>query len=60
MKTRETEHTPYERLGGAAGIQRLAHRFYALMDELPEAYSVRRMHPEDLKGSEGQYDDKGK
>lgn len=66
MKTRETEHTdngevaeaadapatPYERLGGAAGIRRLVQRFYALMDELPEAYTVRRMHPEDLKGSE--------
>jgi len=54
MNTRETEHleTPYERLGGAAGIRRLVHRFYALMDELPEAYTVRSMHPEDLKGSE--------
>lgn len=66
MNTRETERTadrhtaeapdapatPYERLGGAAGIQRLVHRFYGLMDELPEAYTVRRMHPEDLKGSE--------
>ena len=48
----EAPATPYERLGGAAGIQRLVHRFYALMDELPEAYTVRRMHPEDLKSSE--------
>ena len=66
MKTRESEYIadgnvaeatdvdamPYERLGGAAGIQRLVHRFYGLMDELPEAYTVRRMHPEDLKSSE--------
>jgi hemoglobin len=44
--------TPYEGLGGAAGVQQLAHRFYELMDELPEAYTVRKMHPESLKGSE--------
>jgi len=40
--------TPYEGLGGAAGVQQLAHRFYELMDELPEAYTVRKMHPESL------------
>lgn len=44
--------TPYELLGGAAGVQQLVHRFYELMDELPEAYTVRCMHPQDLKGSE--------
>lgn len=44
--------TPYEALGGAAGVQRLVQRFYALMDELPEAYTVRQMHPESLTGSE--------
>jgi hemoglobin len=44
--------TPYESLGGAARVQQLAHRFYELMDELPEAYTVRKMHPESLQGSE--------
>ncbi|MDO9278190.1 MAG: group II truncated hemoglobin [Polaromonas sp.] len=43
--------TPYEALGGALGVQRLVHRFYELMDELPEAYAVRQLHPESLKGS---------
>ena len=43
--------TPYEALGGEAGVQRLVHRFYELMDELPEAYTVRQMHPESLAGS---------
>ncbi|APW46601.1 group II truncated hemoglobin [Rhodoferax antarcticus] len=43
--------TPYEAIGGEAGIQQLVHRFYALMDELPEAYTVRKMHPESLAGS---------
>lgn len=43
--------TPYEALGGEAGVRRLVHRFYELMDELPEAYTVRQMHPESLAGS---------
>jgi hemoglobin len=41
----------YEQLGGEPTIRRLVDRFYALMDELPEAYGVRRMHPESLAGS---------
>ena len=41
----------YDTLGGEAGVQRLVQRFYALMDELPEAYTVRQMHPESLNGS---------
>lgn len=43
--------TPYEALGSEAGVQRLVHRFYELMDELPEAHTVRQMHPESLTGS---------
>ena len=30
----------------------LVHRFYALMDALPEAWDIRQMHPADLSGSE--------
>ena len=41
----------YARLGGAPAVRALVERFYALMDELPEAYSVRKMHPESLAGS---------
>jgi hemoglobin len=41
----------YPHLGGAPAIRALVDRFYALMDELPEAYTVRRMHPESLAGS---------
>ncbi|HEY1181132.1 MAG TPA: group II truncated hemoglobin, partial [Rhodocyclaceae bacterium] len=44
--------TPYEAIGGEAGVRRLVQRFYALMDELPEAYAIRKLHPEDLSGSE--------
>lgn len=50
--TTQTTLTPYELLGGEAGVRQLVHRFYALMDELPEAWAVRRMHPDSLKGSE--------
>jgi len=47
-----TETTAYVRLGGETAIRSLVHRFYELMDELPEAYTVRQMHPESLAGSE--------
>lgn len=43
---------PYEILGGEAGLRRLVHRFYQLMDTLPEAWEIRRLHPESLAGSE--------
>lgn len=52
MTTEATTTTPYDELGGESGLQRLVHRFYELMDELPEAYTVRQMHPESLQGSE--------
>ena len=52
MTPEETPATPYETLGGATGLQRLVHRFYELMDELPEAYRVRLMHPDNLADSE--------
>lgn len=44
--------SPYDKLGGDAGVRRLAHRFYELMDELPEAWTIRQMHPESLAASE--------
>lgn len=41
----------YQRLGGAPVLRRLAERFYAIMDELPETYALRKMHPQELAGS---------
>jgi hemoglobin len=38
----------YERVGGEPAIRRLVTRFYELMDELPEAYAARKLHPADL------------
>lgn len=43
-----TEASPYTRIGGDAAIRALVDRFYALMDELPEAYAARKIHPADL------------
>lgn len=40
----------YLRMGGEQAIHALVDRFYALMDHLPEAWSVRCMHPESLAG----------
>lgn len=40
--------TPYVRLGGETAIRSLVNRFYELMDELPEAYAARKIHPQDL------------
>lgn len=47
-----SESSVYERIGGADGVCRLVKRFYTLMDELPEAYTVRCLHPASLAGSE--------
>ena len=38
----------YDEHGGEMGIRKLVHRFYELMDELPEAYAVRNLHSENL------------
>lgn len=41
----------YLQLGGEAGIRKLVDRFYELMETLPEARVVRRMHPPALAES---------
>lgn len=54
-ENRETQGeaiTLYEAVGGEAGVRALTHRFYALMDSLPEAARCRAIHPPDLSGSE--------
>ncbi|MBD3669861.1 MAG: group II truncated hemoglobin [Gammaproteobacteria bacterium] len=43
-----TENTHYERIGGEQGVRKLVDRFYDLMDELPEAYEIRKLHAPDL------------
>jgi hemoglobin len=44
--------TLYEAIGGDETVRRLTHRFYELMDTLPEAKNCRAIHPPDLTGSE--------
>ena len=40
--------TPYELLGGEAGVRRLTTVFYDVMSERPDAAAIRRMHATDL------------
>ncbi len=41
----------YARLGGEVAVRALVERFYALMDQLPQAQAVRALHPPDLQRS---------
>ncbi|MCS6786001.1 MAG: group II truncated hemoglobin [Thiobacillaceae bacterium] len=43
--------THYQRIGGEPKVRALVERFYQLMDELPEAWEIRRLHPADLTHS---------
>jgi hemoglobin len=43
--------SPYEAVGGEAGVRALVDRFYDLMDSQPEMLELRRIHPEELTGS---------
>jgi hemoglobin len=36
----------YTRLGGEPAVRALVERFYQLMDQLPEAQGLRRLHPD--------------
>lgn len=40
--------TPYQLLGGEAGVRHLAETFYEVMDELPQAEKIRQMHAASL------------
>jgi hemoglobin len=44
----DAEWSPFAELGGEEGIRRLVDTFYDAMDQLPEARTIREMHPEDL------------
>ena len=48
----ETILTHYDRIGGAEKVRALVHRFYQIMDELPESYGIRKMHADNLSNSE--------
>lgn len=42
----------YDELGGEKFIRNLCEQFYKNMSELPETQELRKMHPENIKGSE--------
>lgn len=44
--------TPYERIGGEAGVRELCHHFYQIMSETPQTRRIRALHPEDIAQSE--------
>lgn len=43
--------TPYELMGGEERVFELVDRFYDLMDEAPEYFAIRKLHPATLDGS---------
>ena len=43
--------TPYEQLGGAAGVRKLVDRFYDLIDSAPEAVTIRALHARSLRAA---------
>ncbi len=49
------QRTHYQRIGGEPVLRELVHRFYAIMDELPEAYGIRRMHAASLDEMEQKF-----
>lgn len=43
--------TPYELIGRETGVRKLVERFYQIMDEDPDVYGIRQLHPQDLTQS---------
>ena len=44
--------TPYQRIGGETAVRQLVKHFYQIMSETPQTDIIRRLHPEDIQGSE--------
>ena len=53
MQIDEPRHplTPYDLAGGEPTVRKLVDRFYDLMDEDPDFYGIRKLHPATLEGS---------
>jgi truncated hemoglobin YjbI len=49
--TPSPHNSVYARLGGEPAVRALVERFCALMDVLPEAQGIRRLHPPSLQRS---------
>jgi hemoglobin len=48
MSDTEAQTSMFERIGGAVVVDRLVESFYRRMDDLPEARTIRAMHPDNL------------
>jgi hemoglobin len=51
MAAQEGQRTPYEALGGEAGVRELVDRFYDLMDLEPRYRELRAVHGSTLEGA---------
>lgn len=51
MEINQSSLTHYQRIGGEQKVRALVQRFYQLMDELPEAYGIRKLHAKDLQSA---------
>ncbi len=43
--------TPFDLVGGEQNVRKLVDRFYDLMDEDPDYFAIRKLHPSSLSGS---------
>ena len=50
-QSKPTDRSPFNSIGGEAGVRKLVDRFYDLMDENNDAKTIRNMHPDSLDGS---------
>ena len=51
MQIGKSSPNHYQRIGGEEKVRALVRRFYQLMDELPEAYGIRKLHAKDLQSA---------
>lgn len=49
--TPNPQRTPYEIMGGEVIVRRLVDTFYDQMDEDPDFFGIRKLHPQSLHGS---------
>lgn len=47
----DDEPTPYRQIGGESAVRSLVDAFYDLMDEDPDYFAIRKLHPPSLTGS---------
>jgi hemoglobin len=47
----ETQISSYERIGSKEGLWKLVNNFYDNMETLPEAKTIRELHPSDLRSA---------